>query len=241
MNKTQLLSLLITCTALSHFGSLTFADTIFDNSHNDLLIRFDPGTFEVGDEIQLSGDARYLTNFAFEFWGEGPISPDRFAGDVQARVRFYENNGPDFHGYATPGSLFFDSGWFTLDGPTPRNTLVFVAGEELPASGLFIPVGQTMTWSVQFQRAISDDSVGVDIYSPVSTGASFPDYWENDGTGWQLKNNIVPMDFAARLEASLIAVPEPSVLALWVLAGGVCFWCGRRRLAKKASSARTKM
>ena len=231
MNKTRLLGILIAATTFAFFGPPTLADTIFDNSHNDLLVRFDPGNFEVGDEIQLIGDARYLTNFAFEFWGEGSISADRFAGDVQARVRFYENNGPGFHGYATPGSLFFDSGWFTLDGPTPRNTLVFAAGDELPAGGLFIPVGQTMTWSVQFQRAMSDDSVGVDIYSPVTAGASFPDYWENDGTGWQLKDNVVPMDFAARLEASLIAVPEPSVLGLWVLAAG-CFWGGRRRLAK---------
>src|SRR5262249_17229508 len=105
------------------------ADTIYDNSKNDLLTRFNPGNFEVGDEIQLVRSARYLTNFAFEFWGENPNSPDLFAGTVEARVRFYQNDGPEFHGYPTPGSVFYDSGWFTIERPTPRNTLQFTAGD----------------------------------------------------------------------------------------------------------------
>ena len=231
MKQTGALSIASACAVFAAFASFAFADTIYDNSHNDLGIRFDPGNFEVGDEIQLTGAARYLTNFAFEFWGESSISANRFAGDVQARVRFYQNDGPGFHGYATPSSIFFDSGWLTIDGPTTRNTLVFAAGDLLPAGGLFIPVGQTMTWSVQFQRAVSDDSIGLDIYSPVSAGASFPDYWENDGTGWQLKNNVVPMDFAARLEASLVAVPEPSMLAVAAV-GVVLFLVRPSRVAK---------
>ena len=45
------------------------AVVIFDNSANDLVTRFEPGTNEVGDEIILAGTERYLTNFSFEFWG----------------------------------------------------------------------------------------------------------------------------------------------------------------------------
>jgi hypothetical protein len=218
MEKVRLLGLGIACTILAT-AFPTSADTIYDNSKNDLLTRFNPGDLEVGDEIQLAGTARYLTNFAFEFWGENPNSSDSFAGDVQARVRFYQNDGPEFHGYPTPGSTFFDSGWFAIGQPTPRNTLRFVAGEVFPENGLLIPVGLTMTWSVQFQRSVTSDSVGLDIYSPVVEGASFPDYWENDAGGWQLKNNVVPMNFAALFEASTIAVPESSTLNLSVLGG----------------------
>lgn len=213
---------------------LTRADTIYDNSKNDLLTRFNPGNFEVGDEIQLAGSARYLTNFAFEFWGESGNGPDLFAGTVEARVRFYENDGSLFHGYATPGSIFYDSGWFTLDGPTPRNTLRFTAGDAFPEEGLFMPVGFSMTWSVQFQRSAANDSVGLDIYSPVVAGASFPDYWENDGIGWQLKNNIVPMNFAAVLEASVTAVPESSTVSFSLLGGVVVLLGLARRRAKSA-------
>src|SRR5439155_21249509 len=45
---------------------------VYDNSVNDLLFRFDPGTLEVGDEIILSGPAEELAEFSFEFWGFGP-------------------------------------------------------------------------------------------------------------------------------------------------------------------------
>lgn len=228
MDKLRWSGSVLTCVALAIVASPSMADTIYDNSRNDLLARFNPGAFEVGDEIQLAGSARYLTNFAFEFWAENPNSPTLFAGDVQARVRFYENDGPLFHGYATPGSTFYDSGWFSIDHPTPRNTLCFAAGEAFPDGGLFIPVGLTMTWSVQFQRSVATDSVGLDLYSPAQTGASFPDYWENDGAGWQLKNNAVPMDFAALLEASVTPVPESSPLTFSILGGAVLLFSGSR-------------
>src|SRR5574340_1842514 len=87
------------------------ATTIFDNSVNDLGTRFNPGTLEVGDEILLASTERYLTNFSFEYWGTS--SGASFAGPVEARVRFYQNDGAPFNGYATPGSLFYDSGWFS--------------------------------------------------------------------------------------------------------------------------------
>ena len=194
------------------------ANVIFDNSVHDLLTRFNPGTAEVGDEIVLGGSERYLTNFSFEFWGTATGSS--FAGDVQARVRFYQNDGAPFNGYATPGTTpFFDSGWFSI-APTPRNTEVFTAGSDFPTDGLLIPLPSTvsnMTWSVQFEGMGDGDAAGVDIYSPPVTGQDYPDYWQNDGTGWVLLTNSVPMDFAARMEAQQI--PEPSVIALSVLSG----------------------
>jgi len=96
-----------------------------------------------------------------------------------------------------------------------------------------LPVGLNMTWSVQFQSSASDDSVGVDIYYPVVEGASYPDYWQNDGSGWQLKNNSVPMDFAALLEASAVPIPEPSTLTLSAL-GGAGLLFGLRRIRSRS-------
>jgi len=193
------------------------ATTIFDNSVNDLGTRFAPGTTEVGDEILLGGTDRYLTNFSFEFWGANTASPTSFAGDVEARVRFYENNGTPFNGYATPGTVFFDSGWFSVPSPTARSTFIFTPGAGLPDDGLFIPTSD-MTWSVQFEGMGLTDSVGVDIYSPPVVGEDYPDYWANGDGGWMLLTNTVPMDFAARLEATS-SIPEPPVAMLCLFGG----------------------
>ncbi len=206
------------------------AATIFDNSKNDLLTRFNPGTAEVGDEVVLGGSERFLTNFSFEYWGTNTAGGAGFAGAIEARVRFYRNDGAAFNGYASPGSLLYDSQWFPLGEPTERNTQLFEAGRDFPQEGLFLPVSD-LTWSVQFRGMGATDLVGVDLYSPPTTGTAFPDYWEFNGGAWQLMTNSVAMDFASRFEASLTSVPEPSALTLvGVVALG---WAGRRMMLGK--------
>src|SRR6266566_3040139 len=48
--------------------SCVFSSLVYDDSENDLVTRFDPGTIEVGDEIILAGSARHLTKFILEYW-----------------------------------------------------------------------------------------------------------------------------------------------------------------------------
>ena len=205
------------------------ATVIYANSTNDLLTRFDPGTTEVGDEIILAGTERFLTTFTFEFWGVNTDHPTYFAGTVDARVRFYVNNGSPFNGYATPGTEFFDSGWFPITSPTSRSILEFTAGSDFPDGGLLIPTSD-MTWSVQFEGMSGSDSVGVDLYSPPTVGQNYPDYWENNG-GWALKTNsaVVAMDFGAWMDAT---VPEPSAVSLLIL-GGLGLLTAAYRLRRK--------
>jgi len=195
------------------------ATAIFDNSVNDLTTRFDPGTNQVGDEILLAGTARYLTFFDFEYWGVNTANPSAFAGNVQADVRFYVNNGAPFNGYATPGTLFFDSGWFGGFSPTDqypyRATIAFTdwPGLDFPIGGLLI-TNSDITWSVQFRGMGATDTVGVDLYSPPVVGADYSDYWQPDAFGnWTLLTNSVAMDFGARMFANEV-VPEPSSLVL---------------------------
>ena len=203
------------------------AATIYDNSANDLLTRFSFGTREVGDEIVLAGSERYLTNFSFEFYGTNTANPLAFSGSIQARVRFYLNDGPLFNGYSTPGTKFYDSDWFGVASPTPRNTFIFTAGSDFPIGGLFLPASD-LTWSIQFQGMGVTDDVGVDIYSPPVVGANFPDYWDFDGSNWKLMTNSVPMNFASLMEAT--NVPEPSSTAFCLLGGmGLLAYTGLRR------------
>jgi hypothetical protein len=211
------------------------AATIFDNSANDLQHRWSPAplTLEVGNEILLAGTERYLTYFDFEYWAT-TANHVSFAGPVEARVRFYVNDGtPPFNGYATPGFKFYDSGWFGGFGPTDgspnRATLTFSEGTDFPAGGLFIPTSD-MTWSVQFQGLELGDTVGLDLYSPAVVGADYDDYWQYNGS-WTLQTNSYPMDFAARFYANQ-TVPEPSAVTLSIM-GGLGLLTLARRLRRK--------
>ena len=174
---------------------------VYDNSVNDLLYRFDPGNFEVGDEIVLSGSAERLADFSFEFWGLGP-GGGGFAGDVQARVRFYKNDGPvTSSGYLSPGTVLFDSGPFPIPA-MPRATVVFDDFE----IGALVPLTASLpgvfTWTVQFSGLAPGDRAGVDLYSPPVVGHNYTDYWERESGGWVLKTSAAAsMDFAARVIA----------------------------------------
>ena len=195
-------------------GAPLRATIIFNNSANDETNRFDPGTTEVGDEIILQGPERYLTNFSFEFWGTNSISSSSnstsFNGSVSARVRFYQNNGPLFNGYRTPGTNFYDSDWFPILHPTPRSTENFsIKDGDFPGTGLFLPVTSNMTWSVQFRGMNTGDTVGVDLYTPPVVGKDYPDYWLNAGGSWQLmtNNSGVHIDFGAVMQARALGQP----------------------------------
>jgi len=176
---------------------------------------------EVGDEIVLAGPARYLTNFSFEFFGTNTANPFAFSGSAMAHVKFFENNGASFNGYLSPGSVIFDSGLFSVSALTPRSTFIFsVQSGDFPSTGLLLPSGTNLTWTVQFSGIGATDHVGVDVYSPPTVGGNYPDYWENNG-GWSLKTNsiAVNMNFGATFDASVEAVPEPS-LAIFSILGG---------------------
>lgn len=203
---------------------------IYNNSTNDLHTRFNPGTLEVGNQVVLAGTERFLTTFTFEDRGTNTASATTFAGDVQARVRFYENNGSLFNGYPTPGTNFFDSGWFTVPTPTDRSTFLFTAGSDFSIYGLPIPADE-ITWTVQFQGMGLTDSVGVDLYSPpvAGQGQLYNDYWQYAGGSWSvLTNSLSPMGFGAFMAAT---IPEPSVFAISII-GGLCLLTLTRRLRR---------
>jgi hypothetical protein len=212
---------------------LRAATTIFNNSVNDLSTRFNPGTYEVGDEILLAGTDRWLTGFDFEYWGTNTANPTAFAGTILAQVRLYENNGalvPPVTGYPSPGTTpFYDSGWFSLGSPTERSTMNFTTADFPGGLPIFVPADD-ITWSIQFAGMGATDSVGLDIYSPPTVGGDYPDYWENNG-GWLLLTNSVPMDFGARFYAQA-TIPEPSSVTLSIL-GGLGLLTLARRLRRK--------
>lgn len=206
------------------------ASVVYDNSSNDLLIRFNPGAVEVGDEIILApGPERMISTFTFQYWGEN------FSGDEQIRVRFYANDAfySSHNAFIAPGTPLYDSGPFSIP-VTPRQTIVLDYATLLAGNGgnpVIVP--DSFTWSVQFLNvnAGAGERAGLDIYDPATTGWNYTSYWENDPIqGWLLKTNQfgIPMSFGARVEA---VVPEPNVLALG-LGGGLLFLLARSRMRR---------
>lgn len=207
------------------FGGVGRADVVYNNSTNDLGIRFNIGTAEVGDEIVLAGTYRLITNFVFQYWGEN------FSGNETARVRFYANDGtnaPAGTNIFVPNTLLYDSGTFSV-GATPRSTLIF--DQSTLNGGVLVP--DSFTWSVQFFGVESGESAGVDLYSPPTVGGNYLEFWENAGSfDWQYRSIIfngtnVPANFGAFIEAT---VPEPSALSIAMLAFafGLSLWTTKR-------------
>ena len=209
-------------------GGRVGADIVYNNSTNDLFIRFNPGLAEVGDEIVLAGDSRKITNFVFQYWATG------LGGGETAQLRFYANNGTNAPGGPSifvPQDLLFDSGTFSIAN-SGRATLVFDA-TELNNGGIWVP--DSFTWSVQFFGTDgAGEAAGVDLYSPPTIGGNYPDYWDNAGSfDWRLRTITVdstnaPADFGAFIEA----VPEPTA-ALLGLFGGLAILGLRYRRARR--------
>jgi hypothetical protein len=198
-------------TAALTFAQSVKADIVYQNTTGDTLTTLNPGAFEVGDEIILAGNQRSLTNFTFQYTLTGDSG-------ATAQVRFYKNDGTPFNGYATPNSVFYDSGTFSIESGS--HTLIF------DDFGGPITLPDDFTWTVQFSDVADGETVGPDLFNPVTVGGNYNDYWQNNGGSWVLlqTTNGVPVNFAAQVEV----VPEPSTIALGLLGCSMLVGFSRR-------------
>jgi hypothetical protein len=197
------------------------AELVYDNSVNDLGIRFvAQNGVQIGDQVTLVGTSRRLTDFSCEYFGTN------FSGNEFATIRLFENNGPLFNGIANaPGSLLFDSGPMSIT-PTNRATVGWLWNATEPA----VDVPDNFTWTIEFTGIEPGEQAGLDLYAPVALGESYGDYWQLNGANWVLLQNTngTTVNFASRIQAT---VPEPSSMVLLALGGivGAFVW-NRRRL-----------
>jgi hypothetical protein len=174
---------------------------------------------QFGQQVWLgSWVPHYLTNFSFEYYS--PFTT--YSGSVQMDVRLYQNNGTLFNGYASPGSIFYDSGNFTLANPwsisgTNTATVVFQLSDLLSGNtvnlnpNFILPTNFTFTVSVSGLQG--GDQVGLPIFGAPSVGTNSLDYWYNVGGNWQLlTNSQYNVSFGAQFMGT--PTPEPSVIYL---------------------------
>ncbi|MEY4386020.1 MAG: hypothetical protein RLY20_1303 [Verrucomicrobiota bacterium] len=212
---------LLGCAALGARASVY----VYDNSTSDQTNRLAAvDNLKFGDEVTLG--ANYpanpmMTHFDFLFWATNTTA---LTVDVELRL----NDGPTFNGYATPGTLVYGYYGYALSD-TARSTLGFDAGTDFSSSGLYL-AGDTLTLCVNFHFNGGGGTAGVDLYNPPTEGSSYIDYWQYNGSNWELTTNNVfaTVNFGIRIEA----VPEPTVFAIFALGGLAAF--GVRRLVCRA-------
>src|SRR4051812_19575939 len=171
----------------------------------DYTGKFNLSANEYGEEIVLSGNARYITQFAFEYVGNFVAQ-----GDETARLRFYSNTGPSWLGATNTGYL--------TPAATPLWETVVPISSGFNTASITVPyvnVPSRFTWTIQFfgLTMSASDNAGLLFYGQPTTGSSFNDYWELLTTGWWLEKYLdIPVNnFAAKIMA-VAALPPPTRL-----------------------------
>jgi subtilisin-like proprotein convertase family protein len=173
---------------------------VYDNWSNNLASPFAPDTVEVGNQVTLAGTERYISRFAFGYWGSNSVQ-NGFQGSVQARVRFYANDGPAVGGAASPGTMLYDSGATGLVATNNGSVVI----EDFQLGATVVPlVGalpNTFTWTVQFGGLSANDAAGLNLFSPPVVGSVLSQFWENGASGWKLRKGFGPVDFGGQIAA----------------------------------------
>jgi len=220
---------------LATIGFTVSASTIFNNGalYNGNQFTVNSGQ-PIGNQVTL-GSGIFLTNFMFEYYTPDPSLNVNLGVDV----RFYKNDGPVVGGYATPGSLFYDSGFFfnTLGNwPVGSNDISFASSDlyssSLPGAfnlnsglpGNVLP--SDFTFVITFVN-VGGNTVQLPLANN-SAGVNYGTYWLFD-TGWALMtNNTTAANFVVDFAGT---VPEPSMFALSALGGALLL--GANKLRRK--------
>lgn len=129
-------------------------------------------------------------------------------GNAMADLRFYVNNGPLVDGYASPGSILYDSGPFSIGPYSFGSTAVF---NESDLGGEIVVPQYGLTWTVTFSGLVGNENAGLALFSAPTVGTNYGDAWVNNGSGWELvvpTNGVPPtLDFGAIVDGSAEVVP----------------------------------
>jgi hypothetical protein len=197
--------------ALLPFCTSGLASIVYDNSLTDLNRTYGVNNTEFGDEITLAGTDRVVTNFKFEYFLSGNAN-----GNEGLQLVFHANDGPVVTRNLGEGTTQVQApGTVLYTSPVLQLQTGFQTAE---AFNFSVEVPDTFTWTVTFQGIDEGEVAGLRVYDPPTVGSSFADFWQRNNGTWNtyiFNDPPGPANFAARVTA----VPEPTTMALALLAG----------------------
>jgi hypothetical protein len=193
------------------YGQSIYNNTTTDTGNSLTLVNGET----LGDEIVMGNSSPFdsVTGISFELYS---VESAFVSEDVQMEVYLLQNNGTPFNGYATPNTVLYDSGLFSLE--TPQQFAGSNVGTVDDTFSSPVTVPQDFTLAVEVTGLSGSDSLGIELFDPPTVGSNYGDYWLNTGS-WGLYTNSVPTAFGAQVEGT--ASPEPSVGILGVLGFGL--------------------
>jgi hypothetical protein len=177
------------------------AEVIYDNlvtpqknSVGSPIYTIQPGEF--GDELQLSGTNRWVTEFTVFYFAN--FRPD---GDESVQVRFYRNNFPlpGAPDKIAPGTMLYESDLFPMH--------VGYSKIELKNLNFFVP--DDFTFTVEFRGVTMNlrDDAGLLLYHPPVVGRSYDDFWQRNKEGkWEL---LAYPGLKSNFAVMIVATPPP--------------------------------
>jgi hypothetical protein len=158
--------------ALFHSQSLFAAnkEIVYDNTSTPLFdTRADPPRqryanqkVEYGDQLQLGGTGRYVTDIYFEYFGNFTAQ-----GDEMGWVRIY-NNRLIYDQYRnSPTDVLYESGFFP----------VYPGYHVEHLENLNVRVPDIITLGLSFTGLDGNEDAGFLLYSPPTVGLSYNEFW----------------------------------------------------------------
>jgi hypothetical protein len=143
---------------------------VYDNT-TTFLERFVGEPREFGDEIELSGSARTLTEISFSYFGDFVRQ-----GDEVAKVRLYTNEKPYDNFRNEPTTVLYESDFFGIN-PGYNSAI-------LP--GLYTLLPNVVTFTVEFRGLAENENAGLLLYGPPTVGRSYNEFWRrNEAERWE--------------------------------------------------------
>jgi hypothetical protein len=176
---------------------------LYDNSTSPASERYADSKVELGDQLQLSGTARTVTDIYIEYYGNFTAQ-----GDEKGRLRIYNNKNTYDLFRKSPTDVLFESDFFPVS--PSFNTYAL--------HNLNITVPDTITLGLEFSGLAENEDAGFLLYSPPTVGSSFNEFWRRTTVGgWEaFTYTLTDPTFKANASIRIVAYVAPIDLEVFV-------------------------
>jgi hypothetical protein len=208
--------LLVGLIPFSGFAADSTSEIIYDNTSHPLLntnvspvvSRYADSKVELGDQLQLAGTARTITDISIEFYGN--FTP---TGDENGRIRLYNNTATYDLFRKSPTDILYESAFFHVN--PGFNTYAL--------HNLNVTVPDIITLTLDFTGLGTGEDAGFLLYSPPTVGFSYNEFWRRNVTGgWEaFLYSLTDPTFKANASIRIVAYIAPIDLDIQIAQGNV--------------------